>query len=100
MAMVNLDRQDLNRLLTSYVNEYHELEKNIGDLQLINLRIHQTASQVTDPDVITCGAYMRSKTAEVDLNNAKEKLKVIENKLQYIHELIDNEKATSRTGDF
>ena len=43
---------------------------------------------------------MRSKTAEVDLNKAKEKLKVLENKLQYIHELIDNEIATSRTGDF
>lgn len=37
MAMANLDLQDLNALLKSYVNEYHELEKNIGDLQLINL---------------------------------------------------------------
>lgn len=100
MAMANLDLQDLNALLKSYVNEYHELEKNIGDLQLINLHINQAASQVTDPDVITCGAYMRSKTTEVDLNNAKEKLKVLENKLQYIHKLIDNENATSRTGDF
>lgn len=100
MAMANLDLQDLNALLKSYVNEYHELEKNIGDLQLINLHIHQAASQVTDPNVITCGAYMRSKTTEVDLNNAKEKLKVLENKLQYIHKLIDNKNATSRTGDF
>nr|DAO96831.1 MAG TPA: hypothetical protein [Caudoviricetes sp.] len=100
MAMANLDIQDLNTLLNAYANEHHELEKNIGDLQLINLRIHQTAAQVTDPDVITCGAYMRSKTAEVDLNKAKEKLKVLENKLQYIHELIDNEIATSARGDF
>ena len=39
MAMANLDLQDLNALLKSYVNEYHELEKNIGYLQLINLHI-------------------------------------------------------------
>lgn len=34
---------------------------------------------------------MRSKTTEVDLNNAKEKLKVLENKLQYIHKLLAQE---------
>lgn len=27
MAMANLDRQDLNRLLTSYIKEHRELEK-------------------------------------------------------------------------
>lgn len=32
---------------------------------------------------------MRPTTVKVDLNAAKEKIKVIENKLQYIHELID-----------
>ena len=41
---------------------------------------------------------MRPKTAEVDLNAAKEKLKVLENKLQYIHELIDKDIAESITG--
>ena len=99
MASANLDLQDLNTLLTSYTKEYHELEKYIGDLNLVILRINQTKSKV-EPDIIKCGAYMRPKTAEVDLNAAKEKLKVLENKLQYIHELIDNEIATSRTGDF
>lgn len=92
MAMANLDRRDLNTLLASYVKEYHELEKYIGDLNLIVLRIHQTAASV-DPDIIKCGAYMRPKTAEVDLNAAKEKMKVLENKLQYIHELIDKDIA-------
>ena len=90
MTMANLDRQDLNTLLASYTKEYHELEKHIGDLNLIVLRIHQTAA-VVEPDIIKCGAYMRPKTAEVDLNAAKEKLKVLENKLQYIHELIDKD---------
>lgn len=99
MASANLDLQDLNTLLTSYTKEYRELEKYIGDLKLVILRINQTKSEV-EPDIIKCGVYMRPKTAEVDLNNAKEKLKVLENKLQYIHKLIDNENATSRTGDF
>lgn len=99
MAIANLDFQDLNTLLTSYTKEYHELEKYIGDLNIVILHINQTASEV-EPDVIKCGAYMRPKTAEVDLNAAKEKLKVLENKLQYIHKLIDNENTTSRTGDF
>lgn len=89
MASANLDLQDLNALLTSYTKEYRELEKYIGDLNLVILRINQTASKV-EPDIINCGAYMR-----VDLNAAKEKLKVLENKLQYIHELIDNDTATS-----
>ena len=57
MAMANLDRRDLNTLLASYVKEYHELEKYIGDLNLIVLRIRQTAASV-DPDIIKCGAYM------------------------------------------
>lgn len=92
MAMANLDIQDLNTLLKSYTKEYHELEKRIGDLNLILLHIHQTTAAV-EPDIIKCGAYMRPKTAEVDLNAAKEKLKVLENKLQYIHELIDKDIA-------
>lgn len=96
MAMVNLDRQDLNRLLTSYTKEHRELEKYIGDLTLVTLRINETASKV-DPDIIKCGAYMRPKTAEVDLNAAKEKLKVLENKLQYIHELIDKDIADAES---
>ena len=94
MASANLDLQDLNALLTSYTKEYRELEKYIGDLNLVILHINQTASKV-EPDVIKCGAYMRPKMAEVDLNAAKEKLKVLENKLKYIHELIDNDTATS-----
>lgn len=94
MAIANLDRQDLNTLLTSYAKEYRELEKYIGDLKLVILRINQTKSEV-EPDIIKCGAYMRPKTAEVDLNAAKEKLKVLENKLQYIHELIDKDIAES-----
>ncbi len=96
MAMANLDRQDLNTLLASYTKEYHELEKYIGDLNLIVLRIYQTAA-VVEPDIIKCGAYMRPKTAEVDLNVAKEKLKVLENKLQYIHELIDKDIADAES---
>lgn len=92
MASANLDLQDLNTLLTSYTKEYRELEKYIGDLELVILRINQTKSEV-EPDIIKCGAYMRPKTAEVDLNNAKEKMKVLENKLQYIHELIDKDIA-------
>lgn len=92
MASANLDLQDLNTLLTSYTKEYRELEKYIGDLNLVILHINQTASNV-EPDIIKCGAYMRPKTAEVDLNAAKEKLKVLENKLQYIHELIDKDIA-------
>lgn len=94
MASANLDLQDLNALLTSYTKKYRELEKYIGDLNLVILRINQTASNV-EPDIINCGAYMRPKTAEVDLNAAKEKIKVIENKLKYIHELIDKDTATS-----
>lgn len=96
MAMANLDRQDLNTLLASYTKEYHELEKYIGDLNLVILRINQTESSV-EPDIIKCGAYMRPKTAEVDLNAAKEKLKVLENKLQYIHELIDKDIADAES---
>lgn len=38
---------------------------------------------------------MRPTTVKVDLNAAKEKIKVIENKLQYIHELIDKDIAES-----
>lgn len=90
MASANLDLQDLNTLLTSYTKEYRELEKYIGDLTLVTLRISETASKV-DPDIIKCGAYMRPTTVKVDLNAAKEKIKVIENKLQYIHELIDKD---------
>ena len=96
MAMANFDRQDLNTLLASYTKEYRELEKYIGDLNLVILRISQTASKV-EPDIIKCGAYMRPKTAEVDLNAAKEKLKVLENKLQYIHELIDKDITESES---
>lgn len=83
MAMANLDRQDLNRLLTSYIKEHQELEKYIGDLTLVTLRISETASKV-DPDIIKCGAYMRPTTVKVDLNAAKEKIKVIENKLKIV----------------
>lgn len=54
MAMANLDLQDLNALLKSYVNEYHELEKNIGDLQLINLRFTFRSIDVCPPCCSDC----------------------------------------------
>lgn len=51
MVSANLDLQDLNTLLTSYTKEYRELEKYIGYLTLVTLRISETASKV-DPDII------------------------------------------------
>lgn len=94
MTMANLDRQDLNTLLASYIEEHRKLEKYVHDLTLITIRMGEITPRV-DPDIIECGAYVRPKTAKVDLNAAKEKIKVIENKLQYIHELIDKDIAES-----